>query len=174
MRIYLIGYMGTGKSSMGKKLAARMDFSFIDLDRRIENEQKKTITQLFIEKGEDDFRFLERLALHQTFEIENAIIATGGGAPIFFDNMEMMNAKGLCIYLRANTDVLISRLLPNQHLRPLIASLNQAELQDFIEGQLEKRIPFYEKAQLHVESKDLTPAILHKEVVSWLQNQNNS
>lgn len=173
MRIYLIGYMGSGKSSMGKKLASRMGYSFLDLDNEIEKEQHLSISEIFAEQGEEAFRLLERLALHKTNEMENIVVSTGGGTPIFFDNLEMMNQNGLSIYLKADVDVLISRLTKNQHLRPLIASLNNEELHSFIKEQLKKRSPFYEKAKMHIEAKDLTPAILHTQVLRWKENESN-
>ncbi len=171
MRIYLIGFMGSGKSSMGKKLAARMGYSYIDLDERIELDQKQTISEIFAEKGEEAFRLLERLFLHQTFKIENIVVSTGGGAPVFFDNMEQMNTNGLCIYLQGDVDLLVSRVIRNQQQRPLIANLNQEELRGFMKEQLEIRKPFYEKARMHIKSKDLTPAILYAQVLSWIENQ---
>ena len=171
MRIYLIGYMGSGKSSIGKKLATRLGYSFLDLDSVIEEEQRQAVSEIFAQKGEDAFRSLERLALHRTFEIENVVVSTGGGTPVFFDNMEMMTGRGLCIYLRATPVVLVSRLQRNQHLRPLIASLNQEELHLFVKNQLEKRSVFYEKSEMHIEAKDLTPAILHTQVLHWIENQ---
>lgn len=170
MRVYLIGYMGSGKSSMGKKLAARMGYSFLDLDRIIEEEEQRSISEIFTEKGEAAFRMMERLALHSTFDKENIVVSTGGGAPVFFDNMEMMNKNGICIYLKADPDVLVSRLIRHQHLRPIIASLNPEELLGFIHEQLEKRAPFYEKAKMHIEAKDLTPAILHARFLKWIEN----
>lgn len=171
MRIYLIGYMGSGKSSMGKKLAARMGYSYIDLDERIEMDQKQSVFEIFAEKGEEAFRLLERLALHQTFKNENIVVSTGGGVPVFFDNIEQMNIHGLCIYLQGDVDLLLSRVIRNQQQRPLIANLNQEELQRFMKEQLEIRKPFYEKAKMHIKSKDLTPAILFTQVLSWIENQ---
>jgi shikimate kinase len=171
MRIYLVGYMGSGKSSVGKKLATRMGYSFLDLDNVIEEEQRQAVSEIFTQKGEDAFRSLERLALHQTFDMENVVVSTGGGAPVFFDNMEMMKGSGLSIYLRATPEVLVSRLLRNQHLRPLIASLNQEEIHLFVKNQLEKRSVFYERSEMHIEAKDLTPSILHMQVLHWIEHQ---
>ncbi len=171
MRIYLIGYMGSGKSTIGKKLAARLGYSFLDLDTIIEEEQEQTVAEIFSEKGEDVFRSFERLALHQTFGMDDLIVSTGGGTPVFFENMEMMKQNGLCIYLKSSPGILASRLQRNQHLRPLIASLNQEELLLFVKEQLEKRSVFYEKSEMHIEAKDLTPAILHTQVLHWIENQ---
>lgn len=174
MRIYIIGYMGSGKSSIGKKLASRLGYSFLDLDSMIEEEQQETVAEIFAQKGEDAFRNFECVALHKTFEMEDIVVSTGGGTPVFFDNMMMLNKNGLCIYLKATADVLISRLQRNQHLRPLIASLSQEELQLFVREQLEKRSVFYEKSEMHIEAKDLTPAILHSQILRWIENQPKS
>jgi shikimate kinase len=164
--------MGSGKSTIGKKLASRLAYSFLDLDDVIEEVQKQTVAEIFSEQGEDAFRSLERLSLHQTFEMDNIVVSTGGGTPVFFENMEMMKRNGLCIYLRATPEVLVSRLQRNQHLRPLIASLNQEELLVFVKEQLDKRTVFYEESEMHIEAKDLTPAILHTQVLHWIENQN--
>jgi len=171
MRIYIVGYMGSGKSSIGKKLAARLGYLFIDLDTRIEEQQNKTIVELFSEKGEEEFRTFERIALHETFYLDNLVVSTGGGTPIFFDNIDLMIKNGLCIYLQADIDVLISRLIPNQNIRPLIAHLSKEDLQKFIQEQLNIREPYYLKAQLYIEAKGLTPAILHKKVLNWIENK---
>ena len=91
MLIYLIGYMGAGKTTYGKRLARDINYNFIDLDQKIEAEQGKTISEIFAEKGEDGFRQIEREAMIQTFGLENTIVATGGGTPCFFDNMQLLN-----------------------------------------------------------------------------------
>lgn len=163
--------MGSGKSSMGKKLAARMGFTFLDLDAKIEEEQKQLIGEIFSERGEKVFRAIEREALQQTSELNQIVVSTGGGTPIYFDNMHWMKAHGLCVYLQANPDVLSNRLKHNQQLRPLIATLNEEELLQFITNQLNERASVYEEAHLHIESKDLTPAILENQISWWLENQ---
>lgn len=174
MRIYLIGYMGSGKSTIGKKLATRLGYSFLDLDNVIEEEQQQTVAEIFLEKGEDAFRSLERLALHQTFEMDDIVVSVGGGTPVFYENMEMMKRNGLCIYLKSSPELLASRLQRNQQQRPLIASLSQDELLLFVREQLAKRLVFYEKSEMHIEAKDLTPAILHTQVLHWIENKSKS
>jgi shikimate kinase len=171
MRIYLIGYMGSGKSSLGKKLASRMGFSYIDLDKLIEEEQQQSVRDIFLEMGENAFRSLERLALHSTFNKDNLVVSTGGGSPVYFDNMDLMNTNGLTVYLLADADVLVNRLLNKQHLRPLIAGMSQEELHRFIEEQLKIRSSFYEKAKFHIQAKNLNPAILHAQIRAYLENQ---
>lgn len=170
MRIYLIGYMGSGKSSNGKKLASRLGYSFLDLDVQIEEEHNQSVSDIFADKGESVFRDIERCALHKTLDIDQLVISTGGGTPVFFDNMKWMKKHGLCVYLKASPEVLSNRLKHNQQLRPLIASLNEDELLQFITKQLEQRSPIYEQANLHLEAKDLTPSILEKQIQFWLDN----
>jgi shikimate kinase len=168
MRIYLIGYMGSGKSSIGKRLALRMNFSFIDIDERIEVEQKLRISEIFKLKGESVFRQLEHKAIIETFSQDNCIVSTGGGAPAFFDTMEQMRKFGLTIYLHAEAAVLASRLQSNLHTRPLLAELKPDNLVEFMQNQINERASFYQQAQLHVEAKDLTAAILHQKISQWL------
>ena len=105
-RIFLTGYMGSGKTTLGRALAAEMGIPFIDLDHYIEKRYCKTIAQLFAEKGEEGFREVERRMLHEVGEFEDVIISTGGGTPCFFDNIEYMNAQGTTVYL----DVPVERL----------------------------------------------------------------
>jgi shikimate kinase len=146
-RIFLIGYMGSGKTTIGKLLAHKMGYSFVDMDAHIEEKYFKTISQMFAEKGEDEFRQLEQKSLHEVAEFENVIIATGGGAPCFFDNMEFMNERGLTIYLKLTANELAERLeLIGTSKRPLLAGKNSVELREFIAEGLAKREPYYEKA----------------------------
>lgn len=171
MRIYLIGYMGSGKSSMGKKLALRMGYTFVDMDNLIEAQQKQSVSDIFAEQGEAAFRQLERFVLHQTFLQDNIVVSTGGGAPAYFDNLPLMQKNGLTIYLKAEPGVLISRVQANLSSRPLLAGMDAEGLMSFVQKQLSQRAPFYEQAQLHVEAKDLTPAVLHERVKFWMSTR---
>ena len=101
-RIFLIGYMGVGKTTLGKALADRTGLSFIDLDLFIEGRYRKTIRQIFEAEGEEAFREIERKALHEVAEFEDIILSTGGGTPCFFDNMTYMNSVGTTVYLKAS------------------------------------------------------------------------
>lgn len=146
-RIFLIGYMGSGKTTIGKLVAERMGYSFIDMDHHIEASQFKTVSQIFAELGEDGFRELERKCLREVSEFEDVIIATGGGAPCFFDNAEYMNRHGMTIYLKLSVEELAKRLeIIGFSQRPLLAGKNSAELRQFIAEGLSKRILYYEKA----------------------------
>jgi len=147
IRIFLIGYMGSGKTTIGKLLAARLGYSFIDMDTHIEEKQFKTISQIFAKLGEAEFRILEQKCLHEVAEFENVVISTGGGAPCFFDNMDYMNACGLTIYLKLTPTELAERLeASHANKRPLLANRKGEELRQFIADGLAKREPFYAQA----------------------------
>ena len=168
MRIYLVGYMGSGKTTIGRTLATQLNLNFIDLDNYLESRFHKTIPQIFSEEGEDSFRQKERQVLLEVSEFENVIVATGGGAPCFFDNMEIMNQSGFCIFLDVPTAELVTRLLDSKTERPLIKGKSMEELAGFIDGMLEKRRPFYEKARYilsgaHLSSHDLLDVIGQKQ-----------
>ena len=155
MRIYLIGYMGSGKSTLGRKLSARMGFQFVDMDHYIEERNCKTIPQIFAEEGEVAFREKERKALEELSEFTDIIIATGGGAPCFFDNMELMNRTGKTIFLNVDSKILAGRLLKSKTERPLIKGKSKEELVAFIDESLRKRYEFYSQAQFKISESDI-------------------
>ncbi len=154
MRIYLIGYMGCGKSTLGRKLADHSGMQFIDMDNYIEMRNCKTVPQIFEEEGEDAFRNIERKALEELSEFNNVIIATGGGAPCFFDNINLMNQTGKTIYLNIDPDILAERLIKSKSDRPLIRGKSKKELIEFINTSLEKRNKFYKQAQFQITQPD--------------------
>lgn len=165
MRIYLIGYMGCGKSTLGRKLSAALQLSFIDLDTFLEEKYFKTIPQIFAEEGEAGFRLKEQKVLHEVATFDNIIVATGGGAPCFFDNMEVMNNSGFCIFLDIETQSLVNRLIHAKTERPIIKGKSPDELYDFIEGMMQKRRPFYEKAHYILKGSEIKP----EQVIELLQ-----
>lgn len=146
--------MGAGKTTIGKVLARRLDLSFIDLDLFIEQRYHKSVSVLFDEKGESKFREIERLMLHEVSEFENVIISTGGGTPVFYDNMEFMNRTGCTIYLEVACDLLTDRLKKNSDKRPLIAGKSTDELRVFIAKNLEHRSAYYENAKIRISIDD--------------------
>lgn len=149
MRIFLIGFMGSGKSYTGKRLAAALGYDSYDLDALIEAQEDCKIAAIFEEKGEARFREIEQQTLHRTADSEDVVISCGGGTPCFFDNMEWMNARGVTIWLDPAVETVLSRLQRKPHKRPLLAGLDtEAQWMEFIERKLEERRPFYEKAQL--------------------------
>ena len=156
MLIYLIGYMGAGKTTYGKRLARDINYHFIDLDQKIEAEQGKTIADIFAERGEDGFRQIEREAMTQTFGLENTIVATGGGTPCFFDNMQQLNAHGATLYIEMTPKSLVWNLMNSHKDRPLLHDKTYEELVDYVSVTLEKRLPFYTQAKYVVNGIGIT------------------
>ena len=146
-RIFLIGYMGAGKTTLGKAFARAMGLTFVDLDWYIEERYHKTIRQIFEERGEDGFRELEKRMLHETGEFEDVVISVGGGTPCFFDNMDYMNSVGQTVFLDVDVKVLFRRLKVAKQQRPLLANKTDEELMTFIVEALQKRLPFYTRAK---------------------------
>lgn len=145
-RIILIGYMGSGKTTLGNALSKELGLPFFDLDWYIENRFCRTVSRLFAERGEEGFRRIEREMLHEVAEFENVIIAAGGGTPCFFDNVDYMNRQAKTVYLKATPEVLFRHLLPGREKRPLLAGKSDEELMAYIRESLARRAPFYEKA----------------------------
>jgi len=164
--IYIIGFMGSGKTTTGKKLAAAMDWSFIDLDKKIEENTGMTIPEIFTEKGEDYFRILEAEQLRNLQFQPYTVISTGGGTPCNGDNMDYMVETGLTLYLKMTPEQLRSRLENSKGERPLIKNLQQSELIDFIEKKLAFREKWYNRAEIIVEGIDLNINKLHSLVES--------
>ena len=162
IRIFLTGYMGAGKTTLGKALARELHIPFIDLDWYIEERFHKTVGELFSERGEASFRELEKNMLHEVGEFEDVVISTGGGAPCFFDNMEFMNASGTTVYLKVSVEELAKRLELCKHTRPVLKGRSGEELRAFIAESLEKRNPFYTKASITFDAeKMLTESDVH-------------
>lgn len=148
MRLYLLGFMGSGKSFSGKRLAEKFGMSFIDLDNFIEEKQGRTIREIFEKEGEDYFRKIEKMCLLEMGQKEMTIISTGGGTPCFFDNMKWMNENGVTVFLETSVEVLSNRLFDEMQKRPLLKGLSKEELKHFIEKKLEERNPFYHQTQI--------------------------
>ena len=165
-RVFLVGYMGSGKTSMGKILAHQLGFAFVDMDAHIEEKYHKSVSQIFAEMGEAQFRLIERDCLHEVAEFEKTVISTGGGVPCFFDNMEYMNKRGLTIYLQLTPEQLAGRLASSRiGKRPLLGDRKGEELRLFIEQGLSVRSPFYEKAQRVVSGTDEEIIARIKEII---------
>ncbi len=154
MRIYLVGFMGSGKSTMGRKMSKHSGLNFIDLDKYIEERSFKTIPTLFSEEGEAGFREKERRSLEEVSHFENVIISTGGGTPCFFDNMELMNRTGFTVYLAPPVEILAKRILKSNTERPLVLGKSNEELMEYIRETLLVRAPFYEKAKLIIREEE--------------------
>ena len=145
--IIIIGYMGAGKTTVGKALAKELGVMFYDLDWYIESRMRKTVKQIFDEIGEEGFRKIERNMLHEVAEFENVVVSCGGGTPCFFDNMDYMNQLGETIYLKASPETLQTHLKMGKGVRPLLLNKTPEEVEIFIREQLKLREPFYNKAK---------------------------
>lgn len=154
-KIFLIGFMGCGKSKMGKALASKLNKTFIDLDDLVVLKNQMSIPELFANFGEVGFREKEKDILQQSAFADDVIIATGGGAPCFFNNMDWMNDNGLTIFIDTQVEILTDRLI-NAHVeRPLVKGKSHEELTAFIEMKLKERRPFYNKAHIILKGVDL-------------------
>ena len=164
--IFLIGFMGCGKSTLGKKVATKTGYSFIDLDDLICQKINMSISQYFDLHGEAAFREIERETLHSLYGIKNTIVATGGGTPCYDDNMEWMNKNGKTVYLKIPPKALLSRLSQKDiDSRPLLKGKSHEELLAFIESKLEERSPFYKQAKIIYDVLQSNPKDLIKQIV---------
>lgn len=148
MRIYLIGFMGCGKTHWGKIWAEEKKYFFYDVDDSIEKAEGETIEMIFEKKGEAYFRKIESAMLRTTIDFENCIISCGGGTPCHDDNIQWMNNNGITIYLQSNPSQLLENILSETNKRPLIKNMDQTELLEFIENKLSERNIFYNQASL--------------------------
>lgn len=147
IRIILIGYMGAGKTTVGKALAAELGVTFYDLDWYITMRYRKSVPEIFAERGEEGFRDLEQRMLHEVAEFENVVVSCGGGTPCFFDNMDYMNSLADTVYLKAKPEVLAQHLRMGKGKRPLLEGKSPEELEDYIREMLVSREPFYNQAK---------------------------
>jgi shikimate kinase len=154
-RIYLIGYMGSGKSKTAEALAKQLGFTVFDIDKKIEEQTGKSISTIFETEGQEAFRELERDALRSTASMEMVVVSTGGGTPCYHDNMTWMNEHGITVYLDANPGLLFHRLAGNKKGRPLIENLSDVELMEQITGHLATRLPVYRQAKITVPAASL-------------------
>ena len=163
MKIFLVGFMGCGKSTKAKQLANLLDCSVIDIDAVIVEQAGISINEYFAEHGEQGFREFESEVLRNFQYPESCIVATGGGLPCFFDNMDWMNDNGFTIYLEMTPPQLVSRL-GKREKRPLIKDMDDEQLLNFIIDKLAERNPYYGKARLIVNAFDLDPKILLNQI----------
>ena len=158
MHIFLIGYMGCGKSYWGKRLANSLSFDFIDLDELIEKREGLSIPDIFKQFGEASFREREKSALESIKELEHAtVISTGGGVPCFHDNISRMNTMGKTLFLEASPRILKQNILKSDDVRPIVKAVPENELEAYIANHLKERLPFYQQAQIkaNVDSLEL-------------------
>lgn len=155
--IFLIGFMGSGKTTHGRKLASHLKVDFIDLDEVFERQNKRTIANYFEVFGEEKFRQAESALLKNTVYPENAIISTGGGLPVFFDNLDWMKQHGKVVYLQVPPKVIAARLSKAKTERPLLQHKTGKALLEFITAKLAEREPTYLKAQVVANGVGVTP-----------------
>lgn len=146
MKFYLVGYMYCGKTTFGRQLAAEKGMDYLDLDRAFEERYHYTVPRFFSTFGEEAFRRLETQMLHSTAQLDNVVIATGGGTPCHSDNMDFILDNGTAIYLQMTVDALVERALHSRNPRPLMRGLTEEQLRDKIAKQLKEREPYYLKA----------------------------
>jgi shikimate kinase len=152
---FIVGFTAVGKSTLGKKLAAKLSIPFIDLDSLIEEKSRKSIQEIFNQHGENYFRKLESETL-KSIPIKAAVVSCGGGTPCFFDNMDWMNLNGKTIYLKAPLNFILNNIFQSDiNKRPLLNGMNQDEIKAWAKKLLEIRAPFYLKAQYIILSSSL-------------------
>jgi len=149
-RFFLVGFMGSGKTTTGKLLAAALGYEFLDLDDWIESQERKTITEIFSENGETGFRALEHQYLRVLGTRENLVLSTGGGTPCHYQNMEWMNAQGSTLFLHTTEEILFDRLTLQKQHRPLIAAMDDTTLKSFIRNKLMERMPYYVQSSIEL------------------------
>jgi len=154
--VFLVGFMGCGKTTLGRKLASRLGYEFMDLDHILEAQVGMSIAEYFSSFGEDAFRKLESDVLKQTKYPPHAVISTGGGLPCFFDNMRWMNAHGKTVYIKLSPKILADRLENEKGKRPVLNGAKGKDLVDFIEGKLSERDKFYNQATIIADGLSLT------------------
>lgn len=168
MTIFLIGFMGSGKTYLGKILSSHMNIPLIDLDEWIEKREKRSISKIFEQEGELAFRLMETTALHELDEMSQSgmdlIVSTGGGTPCFHDNMDLMNRIGTTIWLNPPIDTLLSRLAKEKDHRPLLSRLTNEQMSDFVNQKIQDRIIFYNQAKVRVDDADVDIEGLIKQI----------
>ncbi|MDZ7737539.1 MAG: shikimate kinase [Bacteroidales bacterium] len=160
MTVYMIGFMGSGKSTLGKRLASSAGWKFYDLDSRIEDKEGRTVADIFTQDGEDYFREAEAAALRNMPDDKDMVVACGGGTPCYKDNMDFMNKTGVTVYLKLDVETLAQRLMNARKSRPLIRGMAQDELLKYIDGLLAEREKFYKRSQLIVDGMKAEPGRL--------------
>ena len=163
--VYLTGFMGSGKTTVGKKLAAQLNYTFIDLDSYIEQQEGRSISELFNEHGENYFREVEHQCLQTLLKLEKLVVACGGGTPCFYDAMQQMNEHGITVYLQMNDLAIFNRLKQGRMQRPLIAGKSDEALRQYIDEKLKEREPLYLKAQIVVPAIDLNISELKNKII---------
>ena len=153
-RIYIVGYMGAGKTTAARRLAQRLGWEAVDTDALFEEKYKISVNDFFNKYDEALYRKLESDVLKSTESLENVVVSTGGGTACYFDNMEWMNQHGLTVFLRISPQAAVDRVIHSRHKRPLVEGKSEEELTEFVTWHYTSRIPFYEKAKITAKSED--------------------
>lgn len=154
MKIYLIGFMGAGKTHWGRLLSQKLSIPFFDLDEQVTEHAGKTITEIFATEGEEQFRIQEKEALHIITESHNSLVmACGGGTPCYFNNIDYMKQSGAVIWINTPVEILFQRLVKEKEKRPLIRNLSDEQLKNFIVKKFADRKIYYEQANVKVEEE---------------------
>jgi shikimate kinase len=157
MKVFLIGFMGSGKSHWGEALSKKLSIPFFDLDEKIEEHAGKSIPQIFSEKGEEHFRLLEKEVLYLLTEShETFVMATGGGTPCFYNNIDYLKKNGMVVWLNSSMDCLYQRLLKEKDKRPLISDISDNQLKSFIVKKFSNRKIFYQQADVIINDDDIS------------------
>lgn len=169
MIISLLGYMGSGKSHISKILSKKINFNLIDLDQKISEQEGCSIAEIFENKGELYFRKLEKKILEEILNTEeNIILSVGGGTPVYYQNIDTLNAKSSTIFLRASVGTLTERINKQKQKRPLVANISEEDLPEFIAKHLFERNPFYHQAKHIVSTDGKSPDEIMNEIISIL------
>jgi shikimate kinase len=166
MLIFLVGFMGSGKTHWGKRWSQAYQIPFVDLDDAIETAEGKTIQDIFAVNGEAYFRDIETKILHTLSQQKNIIIACGGGTPCFHDNMQWMNKHGITIYVTAPAEVIMKRVMVQQDKRPLLKDMNPIELLAYIEQTIKIREPYYSQAKITLIEEDIDNETFQTEILN--------
>lgn len=155
MRIFLMGYMGCGKSTAGKQLANKLHLNFLDLDKYIEQNYRQSIPTIFRNEGEEKFRELEHLSLQELLKQDNYVLSLGGGTPCFYNNMDLIKKSGISVYLKMSVQSLVNRLIHAKNPRPLIKEMTERELEEYISAHLPIREHYYSMADYTIKGENL-------------------
>ncbi|MCS7017804.1 MAG: shikimate kinase [Cytophagales bacterium] len=167
-RIYLVGMPGCGKTTLGKLLASRMAYHFVDLDELIAEQEQMSIADLFAQKGEPYFREKEKEALHRTFKMTRTVVATGGGTPCFYDNMEQINKHGLAVFINIPLSIIAGRIERQQQQRPLLTAQSVEDILTQLKELYQQRFPYYDQAEVAVSGTELNADYIYNKIHQYI------
>lgn len=158
MRVFLIGFMGSGKTHWGKQLAMHMKIPFFDLDEQIIQRENKAISEIFSEKGEETFRVIEKEVLEDLIDQHaSMVVSCGGGTPCFFNNIERMKKYGVVVWLNTHVEIILERLNKEKVTRPLLNNIAEDDMRSYISRKMNERRMYYEQADVIIDNEDSIP-----------------